>query len=498
MDKPKVLLTFVGFHDPFHDGLVQGQAQIGPVLTVVGEMGIDRAFLFSTEKTAVRAAETKAEIEQRFQAKASVINLSLPDPTDYRAIIRGLRGHLPGIIAENRDAELFAAIDAGTPQMHVCWLMLTLGGELPARVLQATPPQFAGDPGKLVRLIDLSGPDFPAVRFAGGAPGSASQEVPELGEVMRELGIIGEHESILRAAKTAAAASRGSQPVLISGESGTGKELFAKLVWRLGPRSGGPFLAESLADKPPTLVESELFGHARGAFTGAISDKAGIFDQADGGVLFLDEITLLPKDIQNKLLRVLQDGRYRPVGSRQDKRSDFQLVTATNEDIKAAVREGRFKQDLYYRIRVVSIHLPPLRERWSDVQLLAFHFLDRMNKDCRQRKSFSPDAIQKLVHHRWPGNIRELENVVRCAHTLSRGPVISADDVSLEGSVETGHFQQAEPHPGFKMTNYLDRERKRLVDVAMEKSQGRQSQAARMLGITPQALSKYLRECDRR
>ena len=215
--------------------------------------------------------------------------------------------------------------------------------------------------------------------------------------------------------------------VLIHGETGTGKELVAHALHDASPRAGQPFLAENCAAVPANLLESELFGHKKGSFTGAIEDRPGHFVAADGGTVFLDEIGDMPLEMQAKLLRVLQDGEVRAVGSNKSVKVDVRVVAATNKSLPDMCREGTFREDLYFRLNVVTLQLPPLRERAGDVVLLARFFAGRIGAEMGREVSFTDEALEALSAWRWPGNVRELENEVRRAAVFAKGPIRAAD-----------------------------------------------------------------------
>jgi len=220
--------------------------------------------------------------------------------------------------------------------------------------------------------------------------------------------------------------------VLVTGESGTGKELVARALHDYGPRKGKPFVATNCAAIPETLLEGELFGHVRGAFTGAVKDRPGRFEEAHGGTLFLDEIGEMSPSMQSKLLRVLQDGEVRRVGSNKVRKVDVRVVAATNRDLARAVREGRFREDLFYRLQVFPIHLPPLREREDDALLLARYFLEEYTKDSPGKGlELSEGAVRAIRAHSWPGNVREVQNALRRAVALAGGSRIEAEDLGL-------------------------------------------------------------------
>src|SRR5918998_2838651 len=241
-------------------------------------------------------------------------------------------------------------------------------------------------------------------------------------------GIVGEGEALRSVLDLARKVARHPSTVLISGESGTGKELVARLVHRASPRAAAPFVAVNCGAIPEALLESELFGHAKGAFTGATAERLGLFEEADGGTLFLDEIGELPAALQVKLLRALQEGEVRRVGDNQPRTVDVRVVAATSRDLEAETAAGRFRSDLYYRINVVHLHLPPLRERREDIPDLVRHFLDAYNRRFGLAvRRVSPEAMRMLMDYPWPGNVRELENVVERALVLADGPEVVAE-----------------------------------------------------------------------
>ena len=244
--------------------------------------------------------------------------------------------------------------------------------------------------------------------------------------------LLGDSPAMVELRRLIAKLARNQAPVYVSGESGTGKELAARLIHLQGPRATAPFVPVNCGAIPPDLVESELFGHKKGAFTGAISDNPGLFQAADGGTLFLDEVAELPLPAQVKLLRVLQEKKARPVGSQREVPVDVRLISATHRDLAAEVASGRFRQDLFYRIDVIELRLPPLRERTGDIPLLTAHFLDRI---ARQNGLIAPrlaaSALSALTHYPFPGNVRELENVLERALALAESETLEAADLYL-------------------------------------------------------------------
>jgi DNA-binding NtrC family response regulator len=274
---------------------------------------------------------------------------------------------------------------------------------------------------------------------------------------------------------------------MITGESGTGKELVARALHDYGRRRAGPFVAVNMAAIPRELIESELFGHERGAFTGALNRGVGRFEQAAGGTLFLDEIGELPLGMQAKLLRVLQDGTFERVGGNRPLRSDFRLIAATNRDLATEVQEGRFRGDLYYRLNVVPIEIPPLRERREDIPYLARHFVEKLAPESGGRvRGITDAAIDKLMQYSWPGNVRELENVIERSIVMAIGEKLDAGDIRLDMNLrprqqQSGNFSVPE---GMSLDAY----EQEIIRNALQQAHGNKSQAARALGLTRNAL----------
>ena len=284
----------------------------------------------------------------------------------------------------------------------------------------------------------------------------------------------------------------GRSSVLITGESGTGKEVIARALHEAGDRAKNPFITVNCGALPETLMESELFGHEKGAFTGANTKKDGLFRAAQGGTLFLDEIGELPAPLQVKLLRVLQERKVRPVGGHQELDVEVRVVAATNRDVEQAVQEGTFRQDLFYRLNVIRIRLPPLRERVEDIPLLAAHFLQKHSALEGKRLSFSPEAMQWIVQQQYPGNVRELENVVERAVALSSGPYVVRRDVQSSSFFQPVNTepepQQVLPPEGLDLDQVLGSLEKSLLAQALERTGGNRTHAAKLLRTTFRSL----------
>ncbi len=293
--------------------------------------------------------------------------------------------------------------------------------------------------------------------------------------------------------------------ILITGESGTGKELVAKAIHKESPRKAAPFVAVNCGAIPENLIESELFGYEKGAFTGAGSSKEGLVELADGGTLFLDEITELPLNLQVKLLRFIQDRYIRRIGGREEKQVDIRLIAATNRDIEKEVREGRFREDLYYRINVIRIDMPPLRERKEDIPHIAMHFVEKYNRELGKNiKGISEEAMACLVEYDYPGNVRELENAIERAVALEMDNLISPSSLPPAIRSSTGAHRRLEhpsppqveiPPEGVDLEKLVAEYEKGIIMEALRKTGGVKKEAAKLLGISFRSmrykLSKY-------
>lgn len=301
--------------------------------------------------------------------------------------------------------------------------------------------------------------------------------------------IIARSPGMIRALEVAGKVAPHRSPVLLTGESGTGKELMARHIHRESDRADRPFVPVNCGAIPETLLESEFFGYMRGAFTGADRDKAGLFEAAEGGTLFLDEVGELPTSLQVKLLRALQDGEVRRLGGTETTTVNVRIVAATNRDLEAAVHAGDFRQDLYYRLAVIPIHLPPLRERTEAIPDLTHHLLERLRERLNLKvESVSPGAMKALLAYAWPGNIRELENVLEQAVVLSEGDTLDEDSLS-------GRLRGADVviEPGYASDDLSVKRRgaeleRRLIKRALERTGGNRSKAAGLLELSPRAL----------
>ncbi len=304
-----------------------------------------------------------------------------------------------------------------------------------------------------------------------------------LGKLNSFAGIVGQDHKMRGIFKQIRELSTNDYPVHISGETGTGKELVAAAIHDESRRGGGPFVPVNCGALPEGTLESELFGHVRGAFTGAVRDKKGRFELAHGGTLFLDEVADLPKVVQAKLLRVLQDGVVERLGGEEAISADFRLISATNRDLKGEVEKGHFREDLYYRINVVPVQMPPLRKRKNDVPLLVEHLLGKAREEGQKASGFSREALAVMMDYPWPGNVRELQSAIRFALVKSRGRIVQPDDLPLE--LKQWSSRRSPRGPARK----LDSE---SVRAALEQSGGNKAKAARILGVGRATLYRFL------
>jgi two-component system response regulator HydG len=306
-------------------------------------------------------------------------------------------------------------------------------------------------------------------------------------QVPRAAGFVGKSKAIQNVLDWIARAAPSDATVVIYGKSGTGKELVARAIHRESKRASGPFVPVNCAAIPESLIESELFGHAKGSFTGAVREHPGLFVEAAGGTLFLDEIGELPLAMQAKLLRALQDGEIRAVGKSESVKVNTRLVAATNRDLEADVKAGRFRDDLYYRLSVIPIHLPALNERPEDIPLLAVHFLERFASGG-EPKRLTKEALRALERYSWPGNVRELENIMERACALVAGPEIGLEDLPEKLQSTTTPAQETLPLTSLAETEY------RLITSTLRHFQGHLGKSADALGIHRRTLSRKIRE----
>ena len=329
----------------------------------------------------------------------------------------------------------------------------------------------------------------------------SQQEVTQLKRTLKQRysfdNIVGKSDIMSKLLDTVAQVAPAKTTVLIQGESGTGKELIAKAIHTASPRRDKPFVAINAGAVPTDLLESTLFGHVKGAFTSAVTAKKGLFEAADGGTLFLDEIGTMPLDTQAKVLRALQERRFLPVGATAEIAVDVRIVAATNVHLATAVKEGRFREDLFYRLSVINLDLPPLRQRKEDVPLLAAHFLKRFSDENGfELRTLAPDALRAMLDYEWPGNVRELENAMERGVVLSQSPVITLD-ILPQGLSGTVYTATALDHKAdSSLFDIMEEIERRIIADRLERCNWNQTEAAEFLKIPLSTLNQKIKRLN--
>ena len=307
--------------------------------------------------------------------------------------------------------------------------------------------------------------------------------------------LIGQSDAIKRVRQTIVKLARSQAPVLISGDSGTGKELAARLIHDLGPRAEEPFVAVNCGAIPTELMESEFFGHIKGSFTGADADKEGLFQAAQGGTLFLDEVADLPLAMQVKLLRVIQEKTVRPIGGRQEIKIDVRILSASHKPLKPLVEDGSFRNDLYYRLNVIELHMPSLSERRGDIGVLALHFLKNIAEQWGEPpRTLDDSAIESLRQHNYSGNVRELVNILQRAVTLCEGDCITREDLSLDNDGSGDNGPIIDRPDDRSLDDYIEDVERKILENALREARFNKTEAARQLGITFRSLRYKLKK----
>ncbi len=542
MVEMNILLSFVGNRDPYP----RDDEEPGPLLSLLQERQYQQVYLFCTGADYLERARMVEEAGKGFQqgCRFNYLTLELDSPIDYVEIFSKLSKSVDQVTAKlaRQQCVYSVLLDPGTPQMQTVWFLLAKSHLLEAVLLQGIPPRFAGGAYK-VREVELESEILPEVhaqqaengrapaemlfhgepgleeRTEHGEPGlvlagleheAAVLESRKSGPETKAPGqpytlrngdvIIGEAPAFLKVMEQAQRVAAYDISILIRGQTGTGKDLLARFVHEHSTRRDQPLVAVNCASVGAALAESELFGHVKGAFTGAERNRPGKFRSADGGTILLDEIGDLPVEIQAKLLRILENRTLVPVGADQEIQVDVRILAATNQDLDKLIEEGRFRRDLYERLNQYSLVMPPLRERRTDIPLLIKAFLGQWNGRYREEKQISEEAMQYLLEYPWKGNIRELRNSVTsmCATALSGRVGLELLPVAV-----LRHFKQersipevplAFPDEGINLKALLYQTEKELYQQALAKAGGNREQAARLLGLNGPAFRKALRE----
>ena len=484
----RVLVTWIG-HTDLRAPEEEQALGVGPVAQALTAREFHHAFLITDHPH-----ETVDNYRRWLQKRCGATELHLlyerlTGPTEFGEIyVAAVRACATALADDGRDTSLTFHLSPGTPAMAAVWIILAKT-RFPAELIESSRQhgvRTASVPFDISAdfLPDLlRRPDRELERLSAGL----SPEAPEFEEILHRSRVM--RRLILRARRVAPR----SVPVLIEGETGTGKELFARAIHRAGPRRNKPFVAVNCGAIPPELVEAELFGHEKGAFTGAVTRRKGHFLEADAGSLFLDEVGDLPKPAQVKLLRALQEGEILPLGSSRSRKIDVRVIAATNRSLLSEVAAGAFREDLFHRLAVAVLRLPPLRERRDDLPLLIDHLLALVNREGREQpgyleKRLSVGARKLLLAHPWPGNVRELQNTLTRAAIWTPEATLKAEDIRdvlLPATAEpgTGTVLGRPLGDGLNLPEILAAVARHYLQRALDEAQGNNTQAARLVGL---------------
>jgi DNA-binding NtrC family response regulator len=494
----KMLVAWIGTADLKAPDL-NDESDVGPIAQALTTRTFSRVLLLADQEAA-RVSRFEVWLQSRRSPPIDIQTVGLSSPTNFDEIYKAAVGALDDRLARIKQrVELTFHLSPGTPAMAAVWIIL--GKTRYVAELIESSKQHGVRTASVP--FDISAEHVPdLLRRADKKLAELTQAAPP--ETARFGDIIYRSEAMDRVIGRAKRAAIRSVPVLIEGESGTGKELLATAIHAASPRREKRLRVVNCGAIPTELVEAELFGHEKGAFTGATQARAGYFEDADGGTLFLDEIGELPLTAQVKLLRILQDGQVTRVGSTKPRKVDARIIAATNRDLMTEVSEGRFREDLFFRLAVLVLKLPPLRQRQGDLGPLIDGLLDRINESSAgepgyRRKKTSPAARNLLLQHPWPGNVRELQNTLQRAAVWTDGDVIEADDIResllpLEG--RAGRSEAILNRPlahGFDLKDLISIVARHYLHRAIEAAHGNKTRAAELVGFANhQTLTNWL------
>lgn len=505
-DAPKLLFSWIGDADLFAWSAAGGDAAVeaviqllgkqprqvdghGPVKTLTDQVAFDSVHLLSDKEPALAK-----QFASWIGSNAHVHTVRLPSPVDYSAIFEAADGVLGRVTSEAKtECSVSIHLSPGTPAMTAVWVLLGKS-RYPATFYQT----FRGRVIPTTIPFDLLVDYLPTVLHASDRLIQRANVTDAATEGFG--GVIGRSPQIREAINRAKRIALRDVGVLLLGESGVGKEVFARALHAASRRSAKPFVAINCAAVPKELLESELFGHRKGSFTGATADRIGAFEQADTGTLFLDEVGECDLPMQAKLLRVLQPGQDEPpsartfkrVGDSEDRHADVRIIAATNRDLQTEVSAGRFREDLYYRLAAFTLKIPPLRDRTTDIPAIADHLLSRINADFAkaepgyQHKRLSVGTKRFLCQQPWPGNVRQLHNVLLQAAVMVDGSTVEPRDIEagLSETRDIDRFGAAELPlgDGFSLTKHIEEVQRRYLGRAMQEADGKKTVAAKLLG----------------
>jgi transcriptional regulator with GAF, ATPase, and Fis domain len=479
-----ILLAWIGLTD-LRAANNEAEAGPGPIGQVVQTRIYDKILLLSNLERG-QAENYQNWIQKKTKTNLEIIEAKLSGPTEFGEIYTKVRETILKIKTEFPDAKLTFHLSPGTPAMAAVWIILAKT-RFPAELIESSKQSG-------VRTVSV-----PFEITAEFIPDIIRQSEEHLEKVSLKLSSAAEFKDIVyqstqmqEVVETAQIVALHNVSVLIEGETGTGKELFAKSIHRSGPRKNNPFIVVNCGAIPSELVESELFGHKKGSFTGAIKDYDGAFKSAHGGTIFLDEIGELSLPAQIRLLRVVQEKEITAVGETKPHKIDVRIISATNRNLLEEVSAGRFREDLFYRLAVFPLFLPPLRERKGDLELLIDYFLSKLNQEntgklWKTDKFFTPEAAKLLLSHNWNGNVRELQNTIlrvciQCREELIEQKVVESSLFVVKSKEQKSLFN----YPlvsGFSLPNLINEISKHYLNSALEESRGNKTKAAQMVGL---------------
>ncbi len=462
---------------------------VGPIATaLLADPGYSKVYLLTNypHERSLRYCDWLARKVSVRPEQIDLYDIDLPSPVDYDAIYAQVSKNLAAARLPREDIELTFHLSPGTPAMTVIWIVLART-RFPAQLIQTMPDRSVHRVEFFTDVADAFLPEYlrqgdQRIRALAAGP---KVTAPEFSHIVHR------SESMSSQIELARRIAAYDVPALILGETGTGKELFAEAIHAASRRASGPYVPVNCGAIAPELANSELYGHVKGAFTGAVRARKGHFEAASGGTLFLDEIGDLPLDTQVRLLRVLQTQEITPVGSSTPVAINVRIVAATHRNLSADVISGRFREDLFHRLAVGILNLPPLRAREGDIELLVDHFLAQINTGGSAHFGTEPKTISKaarraLIEHDWPGNVRELYHTLTRAAIWSQGPQIDDDDVRSSILALPSHEASVTNRPltsGFNLQAHLDDIKRQYIDEAMSRAHGRKTVAAKLLGL---------------
>ena len=480
-----ILLSWIGNTD-LRAPQEEAEIGLGPIAQACSSRQFDRVVLL-TDYPETKIANYRTWLKNRIDCPLEVEFKKLSGPTNFADIYEAARAVTAAAVRDYTPTQLVFHLSPGTPAMAAVWIILAKT-RFPAELIESSHKHGVRTASVPFDLAADFIPDLlrSSDQKLADVSSTSAPESPEFGDIIHRSRVM--RRTIAKATYVAPR----SVPVLLEGESGTGKELFARAIHNASPRRQKPFVPVNCGAIPAELVESELFGHEKGAFTGATQPRPGYFENADDGTLFLDEIGELPVAAQVKLLRALQEGEVRRLGGKQAKKVDVRIIAATNRDLLEQISSGRFRADLFYRLAVAVIKLPPLRDREGDISLLLDKLLDQINNESDsepgyKHKVLSPGARKLLLRHRWPGNVRELLNTLRRAAIWSQIAEIQAQDIKEallpENADQKGPILDRPLGDDFDLQQILEEVARHYLDRAVAESGGNKTIAAKLVGL---------------